>query len=191
MNESGLYQSQADALGELSTYDNHPADIGDELFERSKDHAIKDLFARQLDAIDTALARISDGSYGLCENCGREIPLERLEVLPTATRCVNCQQLQDQALKQSGPYAGDVIVSDHFRHLFDDGKVLSGRETAGYDGEDAWQEVERYGTSSTPKDEPDIAGYKEALLQPDNLMNAAESIELVPDEDDDSRPMLE
>jgi RNA polymerase-binding protein DksA len=43
--------------------------------------------------IDAALGRIEASTYGKCERCGREIPFERLEAIPTASLCVNCKQL--------------------------------------------------------------------------------------------------
>lgn len=45
----------------------------------------------ELRDIDAALRRIEDGSYGSCTDCGTEIPLERLQVRPTAQRCIDCQ----------------------------------------------------------------------------------------------------
>ncbi|HHY59635.1 MAG TPA: conjugal transfer protein TraR, partial [Clostridia bacterium] len=42
MEEGGLHQSMRDSTGELSFYDNHPADMGNELFERGKDVALRD-----------------------------------------------------------------------------------------------------------------------------------------------------
>jgi DnaK suppressor protein len=42
--------------------------------------------------IEAAHKRIANGSYGVCENCGNEIAVERLEAYPTATRCIICQQ---------------------------------------------------------------------------------------------------
>jgi DnaK suppressor protein len=41
--------------------------------------------------IDRALAKAGEGSYGMCDSCGEEIPEERLEALPWATRCVKCK----------------------------------------------------------------------------------------------------
>jgi RNA polymerase-binding protein DksA len=43
-----------------------------------------------LSTVDRALARIESGEYGLCENCGKAIPVERLDVLPYTTLCVDC-----------------------------------------------------------------------------------------------------
>ena len=41
-----------------------------------------------------ALQRMNDGSYGVCLNCGNEIPIERLEVLPSARYCMDCQRIR-------------------------------------------------------------------------------------------------
>jgi RNA polymerase-binding transcription factor len=48
--------------------------------------------ADELRRIDTALARLSEGSYGVCEDCGQRIPQARLEAEPTALRCIQCQE---------------------------------------------------------------------------------------------------
>ena len=42
--------------------------------------------------IDAALKRIEEGTYGICTNCGKEIPVDRLEALPWATLCIDCQR---------------------------------------------------------------------------------------------------
>ena len=52
--------------------------------------------ADELRRIDGALARISEGSYGLCASCGQEIPQARLQAEPTAVRCVQCQELYER-----------------------------------------------------------------------------------------------
>ncbi len=44
----------------------------------------------ELTAIDRALARIDDGTYGVCDGCGKRIPLARLRVRPMASQCVSC-----------------------------------------------------------------------------------------------------
>lgn len=52
--------------------------------------------ADELRRIDGALARLSEGSYGLCEDCGQRIPEARLQAEPTALRCVQCQELYER-----------------------------------------------------------------------------------------------
>lgn len=76
---------------ELSVVDQHPADVGSEVFERQKDIAIAEGFDNELEEIEAALARIDDGSYGTCETCGKAIPKERLEAKPAARFCVEDQ----------------------------------------------------------------------------------------------------
>jgi DnaK suppressor protein len=58
--------------------------------------------ADELRRIDTALARISEGSYGVCETCGQEIPEARLQAEPTALRCVQCQELHEKTHAGNG-----------------------------------------------------------------------------------------
>jgi RNA polymerase-binding protein DksA len=47
----------------------------------------------ELRRIDAAQRRLQEGSYGICSQCGMEIPRARLEAEPTAVRCINCQEL--------------------------------------------------------------------------------------------------
>jgi RNA polymerase-binding protein DksA len=58
--------------------------------------------AGELRRIDTALARINEGSYGQCESCGQEIPPARLQAEPTALRCVQCQELFEKTHAGNG-----------------------------------------------------------------------------------------
>jgi DnaK suppressor protein len=53
-------------------------------------------------AVNNALAKIDKGTYGVCEDCGQEIPYMRLEAYPTAELCVNCQRERES--QQSGMY---------------------------------------------------------------------------------------
>jgi len=70
---------------------------------------IMDIEATQMDQIDMALAKIDNGSYGICEDCGEEIPLPRLEALPFATQCIGCKrkaELRGQIAASDGGAAG-------------------------------------------------------------------------------------
>jgi DnaK suppressor protein len=48
--------------------------------------------SRELGSIENALERIRDGHYGVCETCEEAIPMARLQALPYATLCINCQR---------------------------------------------------------------------------------------------------
>ncbi|MGV3655858.1 MAG: TraR/DksA family transcriptional regulator [Noviherbaspirillum sp.] len=59
---------------------------------------------RELRAIQTARARIDNGSYGSCAECGNPIPVERLKAQPTAERCAPCQERYEKTHADSrGP----------------------------------------------------------------------------------------
>jgi RNA polymerase-binding protein DksA len=50
----------------------------------------------ELRAVDAAMLRIADGSYGTCEHCGRKIDFERLQAAPFANRCFDCQTMHER-----------------------------------------------------------------------------------------------
>ncbi|MGH7192254.1 MAG: TraR/DksA family transcriptional regulator [Candidatus Saccharimonadales bacterium] len=52
--------------------------------------------------VDAALMRIQTGRYGICTDCGEEIPLQRLEVYPTAKRCRPCQEVHEKRRDVTG-----------------------------------------------------------------------------------------
>ena len=65
--------------------------------ERDLAIALGERESAELIAIDAALQRIADGSYGLCVDCGVAISTARLHANPTALRCVDCQSRLEQA----------------------------------------------------------------------------------------------
>ena len=84
-------EAQKDSLQELSVVDEHQGDIGTETFEREKDLSIIESVQAGLEDIEHALHRVDNGSYGTCEICHKEIPDERLDVVPAARFCVEHQ----------------------------------------------------------------------------------------------------
>lgn len=79
------------APAEPSLYDLHPADAGTEAFERSKEIALLEHVTSQIAEIEEAERRLDEGTYGVCETCGRRIAPVRLEVLPATRYCVEHQ----------------------------------------------------------------------------------------------------
>lgn len=65
--------------------------------ERGLEFALDARESAELDAIDAALKRIEDGVYGLCIDCGVDIPAARLHAAPETLRCVSCQEKAEQA----------------------------------------------------------------------------------------------
>ena len=85
--------SVEDETGE-ETQDQHLGDAATAMHDRSLDYTLEDNEAHLLASIDAALARIDDGTYGTCSNCGRAISEERLEALPWADLCIDCARLR-------------------------------------------------------------------------------------------------
>jgi RNA polymerase-binding protein DksA len=80
--------SMGDEVDE-SSLDNHLAETATVTIDREIDYSLEESEERVLAAIDAALGRIESGSYGRCEECGKEIEEERLEAIPWATLCID------------------------------------------------------------------------------------------------------
>lgn len=168
MNKGHAHES----TGELSSYDNHPADEGTELFERGKDFALNEHEGNHLKNIEKALNAIENGTYGTCEVCGEEIPVERLEALPTTTYCK--KHSPDQVISDQRPLEEGVLMPPYGKFDFDD----SNDEGLSFDAEDAWQEVASWGTSETPSDfiEPQ-KHYNDVNIEPEENVGYVEDYE--------------
>ena len=90
--------------GDLTSYPLHLADQGTDVQEQEKSLMLLGKNGARLIAIDGALRRLykEPGLYGVCEHCGRGIPFERLDVVPWARHCLDCQLL----LEQGGEHGG-------------------------------------------------------------------------------------
>ena len=88
--------SISDETGEDAVYDNHLADTATETYDRELDYTLEENSEHVLAEIDAALRRIDEGTYGICSNCGKPIPEERLEALPWATLCIDCQRERER-----------------------------------------------------------------------------------------------
>ena len=72
-----------------SSLDNHLAETASVTHDREVDFTLEEQEQRLLAAIDAALGRLDDGTFGQCERCGQPIEEERLEALPYATLCID------------------------------------------------------------------------------------------------------
>jgi RNA polymerase-binding transcription factor DksA len=80
-------ESERDNISELSGLDQHQGDIGTETFEREKDFSLLEQLEAEIGDLDAALRKIDEGTYGICEMCGREIEPDRLEAMPGTRTC--------------------------------------------------------------------------------------------------------
>ena len=86
-----LKRSSRDASGELSGYSLHMADAGTDNFDREFALSIVSSEQEALYEIEEALKRLEHGTYGLCDMCEKPVRKERLEAVPFARLCVQCQ----------------------------------------------------------------------------------------------------
>jgi DnaK suppressor protein len=94
--ESSFRTPQSELTGEVS-FDEEYADSGTFTFERERDLSLSNNIKDLIEKIDRALGRIEEGSYGLCERCGRPIEKARLKALPYATLCIKDKQAEERA----------------------------------------------------------------------------------------------
>ncbi len=86
-----------EASGNLSSYTLHMADIASDNFEKELNLELASNEREVLMAIDEALHRIEEGTYGICMDCKKPIAKSRLKVLPYALLCKKCQEKREKA----------------------------------------------------------------------------------------------
>jgi RNA polymerase-binding transcription factor len=74
------------------TYGSQAA-AASQVFEQQRDLALRDHNTQHLEAVEAAITRLDDGTYGACLRCGRPIAPERLDALPWAAHCIECQRI--------------------------------------------------------------------------------------------------
>lgn len=116
-----LLVNRRDALrqalaGDLSLLKALPEMTGGDVVDAALDAAqdeisskLAEVESRELVQIESALERIREGSYGLCEICNNKIPLARLNALPYAMTCIDCQRAAENG---TGPDLGMMLDTD-------------------------------------------------------------------------------
>jgi DnaK suppressor protein len=105
MREGILREGSGADDGELSSIDQHPGDLGSETFEHEKNLSLLEQVNDELLQIEAALHRLEQGTYGVCQACGRKIAEERLEALPATRFCVDDQAKAERELGLPGTRA--------------------------------------------------------------------------------------
>ncbi len=102
-----LRKKLADDLHDLR-YQKNPTssgDAADAAFEAGSDEMasqLAELDSREITQIERAIARLKQGTYGLCESCGDKIPVGRLNALPYTTLCIECQREMERYPSSAG-----------------------------------------------------------------------------------------
>lgn len=98
-----LKRSHRDASGELSGYSLHMADAGTDNFDREFALSLVSNEQEAIYEIEEALKRLEHGTYGICEMCEKPVRRERLEAVPFARLCVQCQASIEKDRRRPGP----------------------------------------------------------------------------------------
>lgn len=128
------YAQMDNYYNELSHYDNHPADVGTEVFMREQDEGFKINLKDTIQEIQDSLIGINKGNYGTCNVCSKEIDERRLEVIPYAKTCLEC--------------TSDVEVKEKIYESLEDEYITSfsydTKDNNAYDREDAYQDIVQF-----------------------------------------------
>jgi YteA family regulatory protein len=151
----GQEESLRESVGELSLYDNHPGDLGSDVFERGKDLALNEKTEHHRHEIQEALVAMENGTYGNCKVCGRPIPFERLQAVPHTLYCI--EHVPRSNDMNSRPIE-ETIMTDSLERIRENERI---DHPSPANGSDAWQIVADWGTSTTPalSADPDFQNY--------------------------------
>ena len=89
-------KQQEERLARVPHLEGDQGDHVNNLLEQSHARIVLEQFQQQLSRVEAARGRLAEGKYGICEDCDRAIPAERLEAIPYATLCVTCQSRRER-----------------------------------------------------------------------------------------------
>lgn len=139
MENEALRKSRLESAGDLSSMPIHMADIGTDNYEQEFALGLLDSERKILHEIDAALARISEGTYGICEGTGNPIKRVRLEANPWARYCIEYARMVEQGL------------------------VIEGEKVEDYDDDDDFEDIENFGNDDLDEDvdDRDAVGFED------------------------------
>lgn len=96
LKKNNMNKSQRDASGDLSSYTFHMADMASDNYERDFSMGLATEEQKTLFAIEEALKRVEDGTYGNCLQCGKKVLKKRLNAIPYTELCLECQKSKEK-----------------------------------------------------------------------------------------------
>jgi RNA polymerase-binding transcription factor DksA len=161
MNNDSLNISAKITTGELSSYDNHPADIGTEVFMVEHAMGLKAMHEDSIKKVEDAIKRLDSEEFGICKECNLKIDEERLEILPEAKLCINCARKEDEntklmmtAIKSRKPGHDEITTSYGTKPIKD---PLSHNDG----GKDILNELMKFGSAEVPSEEGNYKDFNE------------------------------
>ncbi|MBS4534199.1 TraR/DksA C4-type zinc finger protein [Clostridium sp. D2Q-14] len=164
-----------DSTGELSSYDNHPADLGTETFMLEQNINLKDREKMILTKIDLSLNNIEEGKYGNCIICGKPIEEDRLDIIPYTVTCKDHRDEVEQFIISERPIEEEFLQGAFSRTNNDD----SEENFVGTDGEDIIQKLEEYNKIDS---DPSHSTGDRLGIYDEKEVGSVEDIELISEE---------
>lgn len=152
INEHHLNTNQMYGHSELSNYDNHPGDLGTDVFQVEMNHALKSHEQKIMKDVQEALERIENGTYGKCANCLHDIDEERLEALPYAKLCMECEdgrEKEEHSSTDRRPIEETVLENPYGQRIINENTEEDHRL-------EYIDDLMKFGSSDTPQD---MGGY--------------------------------
>jgi YteA family regulatory protein len=143
MKEHSNSDNMKDEISELSIIDNHPADMGTEMFDKERNYALMDNEKNIINQIDKAIKKIEDGVYGKCELCGEEIQKERINFMPYVLTCIDCERNKPDHNTYRYDRPQEEAAMAPFSKYFMDSSHENKYEV-GYNSKDSWQDVDKF-----------------------------------------------
>ena len=94
--EEHQVKTEEKPVADVAGYDDDLVDVATETFEREKELALESSVQGMLDMVEGALQKIRDGTYGICEGCGKPIDGNRLRAIPYARLCIRCKEREER-----------------------------------------------------------------------------------------------
>lgn len=148
MKENGV-TTNSEMASELSFYDNHPSDLATEISDIEKGRALKANEISIMKKIDSCLKSMDDGNYGICKMCGKEINTERLDFIPYAEYCAECQNSLNsiKPAEDNDRPVEEEVLGNPFGYGHNDFT-----DKIEFDAEDSYQAVEKFNKMSNIKE---------------------------------------
>lgn len=154
---------------ELSSYDNHPADIGTEVYMMEQEKGFMEEIKQVVEEIDASLEQIKDGSYGTCKSCNKKIREERLELIPYAKTCLDCSGQEEEREETQ-----DEKIYESLNYKTMDFKPKKEIDNVEYDREDAYRDLYK---DDIVEDDPSFSGGDNMGIIDEDELDEADTVE--------------
>lgn len=142
LRNNGMTKYNDEVASELSFYDNHPSDTASETFNVELGRSLEANELSLLSKIDRALESIDNETYGKCKECGKDIAQGRLDFLPYAENCIECEDTisKIKTYNSNSRVVEESVIKEPFGETFNE----DSENNRGLDAGDIYQKLEDF-----------------------------------------------